>query len=102
MRIDRTGADSVRTEQSREGRRGGTTGAAEGAARPSSIPAAPMDRVELSDAGKALAAQAAGGGTDELTVERIAAVRERILTGAYDSLDVVDQVARRILSSDGF
>jgi negative regulator of flagellin synthesis FlgM len=36
---------------------------------------------------------------DELTGERIAEVRGKILSGAYNSLDVVDEVARRFLVS---
>ena len=57
------------------------------------------DKVQISDAGRALAAQAAGGTQSELTPERIAQVRERILSGAYNSLEVVDQVARKMLAS---
>jgi hypothetical protein len=34
-----------------------------------------------------------------LTRERIDAIRQRILTGAYDSAGVVEQVARRIIGS---
>ena len=35
----------------------------------------------------------------ELTPERVAAIREKILKGAYNSVDVVDQVARKMLAS---
>jgi hypothetical protein len=34
-----------------------------------------------------------------LTQERVAAIRQRILTGAYDAAGVVEQVARCILGS---
>ena len=58
------------------------------------------DKVQISDAGRALAARE----TDR-TVEagldpiRASHIRSRVLSGAYDSLDVVDTVARRLLSS---
>jgi hypothetical protein len=70
-------------------------------------PAAPVaatprtDRVEISEAGRALAAQQGGeaeaGGA--MSAERLAELRQRVLGGAYNSLDVVDQVARRMLQS---
>ena len=65
-------------------------------------PASPVqrgDKVQISDAGRALAAQAANPARGELTAERVSEVRERILSGAYDSLEIVDQVARRMLAS---
>ena len=58
------------------------------------------DKVQISDAGRALAARE----TDR-TVEagldpiRASHIRNRVLSGAYDSLDVVDTVARRLLQS---
>lgn len=58
------------------------------------------DKVQISDAGRALAARE----TDR-TVEagldpiRASHIRNRVLSGAYDSLDVVDTVARRLLAS---
>jgi negative regulator of flagellin synthesis FlgM len=54
------------------------------------------DNVQISDAGRALAAR---GGTSSLSPERAAQVRQRVLDGAYNSLTVVDEVARRILGS---
>jgi negative regulator of flagellin synthesis FlgM len=63
-----------------------------------------VDRVEISDAGRALAAQA--GGTEasaeagrEMSPDRVNELRQRVLSGAYDSLAVVDQVARRMLQN---
>jgi len=56
------------------------------------------DKVQISDAGRALAAR----GSDRavaLTPERSADVRHRILSGAYDTVEVVDAVARRLLAS---
>ncbi len=54
--------------------------------------AAPQrDRVELSSEGRALARASA------LDAGRVDAIRQRVLTGAYDNLGVIDQVARRML-----
>jgi hypothetical protein len=58
------------------------------------------DTVQISDAGRALAARE----TDR-TVEagldpiRASHIRQRVLSGAYDSLSVVDTVARRLMQS---
>ncbi len=67
-------------------------------------PVARVDRVEISDAGRALAAQTGGAGESaaaggEMSAERVNELRQRVLSGAYDSLAVVDQVARRMLQS---
>ena len=54
--------------------------------------------MEISDAGRALAARdgdSAGG----LDPARAARIRGRILSGAYDTLEVVDAVSRRLLDS---
>ena len=62
------------------------------------------DKVEISDAGRALAAR---GGDDtqsssSLDPSRADQIRGRILSGAYNTLDVVDTVARRLLDSGDF
>ena len=82
------------------------------AREPAANPAAPppgsegaraerSDSVQISDAARARAAKleaAAGSGSAaELDPERAAEIRRRVLEGAYDSLDVVDTIARRIL-----
>lgn len=56
------------------------------------------DKVQISDAGRALAARGADapGGLDPA---RAASIRGRVLSGAYDTLEVVDSVARRLLDS---
>ena len=61
-------------------------------------PALRPDSVSISDAGRAMAAQAADNGS-ELTPERISQIKERILSGAYNSLEIVDQVARSMVAS---
>jgi len=60
------------------------------------------DRVEISDAGRALAAR--GGDVDAsssagLDPVRAARIRSRVLSGAYDTLEVVDATARRLLDT---
>lgn len=56
------------------------------------------DSVQISDAGRALATeQADAAGRPELSAERIGEIRERILQGAYNSVEVVEEVARRML-----
>ncbi len=57
------------------------------------------DKVEISDAGRALVAQGTGTNTGELDQVRAARIHAQVLSGAYDSLDVVDTVARRLISS---
>ncbi|HEY4304004.1 MAG TPA: hypothetical protein VGM82_06035 [Gemmatimonadaceae bacterium] len=59
------------------------------------------DKVEISDAGRALAAR--GGqeaqSSSGLDPARADQIRGRILSGAYDTLEVVDTVARRLVDS---
>ena len=52
------------------------------------------DSVQISDAGRRLHTEQANA----LNPERVAELRTKVLTGAYNTLDVVDQVARRILT----
>jgi hypothetical protein len=56
------------------------------------------DKVQISNAGRALAARDGAQETSSLSPERIAELRQRVLDGAYNSLEVVDEVARRILA----
>ena len=63
--------------------------ASAGAGRKAAQPA--RDRVELSAEGRALARAGA------LDASRVDSIRGRVLQGAYDSLSVVDTVARRML-----
>ena len=102
MRINGTGADVIRPDQAREIQRSQGEGSAKKAAAPQPAPAVPRgDKVEISDAARKLAQgvegpSAAGG---ELAPERVALIREKILSGAYNSLDVVEQVAKKMLAS---
>jgi negative regulator of flagellin synthesis FlgM len=72
--------------------RGGTPAStSQGSARP-----ARGDTVQISDAARAaLAGTSATGGS--LTPERTAELRKKVLEGAYNSLNVVDHVAKRII-----
>lgn len=57
------------------------------------------DKVSISDAGRALAAREGGTDSTVLDPARAERIRERVLSGAYDTLEVVDAVARRLLDS---
>lgn len=56
------------------------------------------DKVQISDAGRALAARE-GDSTSSLSPARAATIRGRVLSGAYDTLEVVDSVARRLIDT---
>lgn len=56
------------------------------------------DSVSISDAGRSLAGRLDAQQADAFDPERVAQLRTKVLNGAYNTLDVVDQVARRILS----
>src|SRR5690606_24987836 len=63
-------------------------------------PVAPVERsdsVQLSENGKSMARKLDAEFRDSLDPERTAELRRKVLDGAYNTLDVVDQVARRIL-----
>lgn len=65
------------------------------------IRSADGDRVSLSTAGRALAAARAESApvAEGMGKERLTQIRTRIMQGAYDSLDVVEEVARRLLAN---
>ncbi|MCZ8203891.1 flagellar biosynthesis anti-sigma factor FlgM [Gemmatimonas sp.] len=52
------------------------------------------DSVRISDTARRLNAEQ----NDPFDPERVAELRQRVLSGAYNTLDVVDQVARRMLT----
>jgi negative regulator of flagellin synthesis FlgM len=54
------------------------------------------DKVEISEAGRAMSGTASATGTSS---DRIAEIRKKVLAGAYDSVEIVGQVAQRILQS---
>ena len=60
------------------------------------------DRVEISDAGRAAAAQLSEPGAveaEKLSVERVEEVRARIEAGLYDTPEIQEEVVRRILDA---
>lgn len=70
----------------------------QGQAAPTPVaPIARTDSVQLSESGKSLARQLAPEARDTLAPERIAELRRKVFEGAYNTLDAVDQVARRIV-----
>lgn len=104
MRITSTGADFIRPDQTREIQRSTDESLAKKAAsQPAAAKVERSDKVEISEAARQLAATGGLGEASsvrgELTPERVAAIREKILKGAYNSVDVVDQVARKMLAS---
>jgi hypothetical protein len=73
-----------------------------------SVPATPSstdksDKVQISDAGRALAARANDGSDSvnksSLDPAKADKIRSRILSGAYDTVEVVDAVARRLIAT---
>jgi negative regulator of flagellin synthesis FlgM len=104
MRITSTGADFIRPDQTREIQRNADESLAKKAASQPAAKVERSDKVEISDVARQLAASTRGvdgasAPRAELTPERVAAIREKILKGAYNSIDVVDQVARKMLAS---
>ena len=102
MKIYNSGSEILRSGYAQ-----GTRGSTEAGAKPTA-PAQPVaptgraaDRVEISDAGRTLAAREteslSASGRSELSAERVSEIRQRILEGAYNATDVVDEVARRML-----
>ncbi|MEO7363595.1 MAG: flagellar biosynthesis anti-sigma factor FlgM [Gemmatimonadaceae bacterium] len=65
-------------------------------------PVAPVssrrDSVQISDSARTLASRAESNERAQLDPARVSELRKKVYEGAYNSLDVVDQVARRILT----
>ncbi len=63
-------------------------------------PARGADAVQISDAGLALASQGtASQSAATLDPQRVDQIRSNILSGAYNSLEMADQVARSVIRS---
>jgi negative regulator of flagellin synthesis FlgM len=97
MKINPVSSEVVRSDRARELQRSASERQQQ-APRPAQ-PAQRGDQVQISEAGRALAAKTADPVREALSPERVAEVRERILSGAYNSLEVVEQVARKMLAS---
>lgn len=98
MKINGKSFDSVRpavqkpaakVQDQAEHRGGAPASSSQGSAR-----SARGDSVQISDAARALGASETGG---SLTAERTQELRKKVLEGAYNSLNVVDHVAKRII-----
>lgn len=105
MKIQNTASELYRSGYA-SGIRGGavegsTAGKQATQSQSSSVSSERNDRVQISEAGRALAAQASGAPSEEvraeLSPERVAQIRQRVLEGAYNSVNVVEEVARRML-----
>ena len=104
MKIQGTGIDLRRSELAQQVQTQADSGKKQGADSSTAAAAPRNDRVQISSAGRALASQAAvsaghAAEAEGLSPARVAEIRGRILEGAYNSVEVVDQVARRMLES---
>ena len=95
MKVNQGNSGPIRPERSREARQ--TPGSQSGVTRPVTPSGSErVDRVEISDAGRARAAGSLRP-VDNASAQRLAAIRQRVLEGAYNTDAVVADVARRIL-----
>ena len=94
MRINGSNFDPIRPDRptTAANPENGRSNGSSSSVQRSGTDSARSDSVQISSAGRHLAASA------ELDPERTAELRTKVLTGAYNTLDVVDQVARRMLS----
>ena len=88
LRPDRPTPSSNPTVTPRPGEQGGQPGSGH----------VKSDSVQISDAGRSLAGRLERLDASAFDPARVAELRTKVLTGAYNTLDVVDQVARRILT----
>jgi len=100
MRIDGRGSDSTRPTGPRSVEKMSKDG--HQAKRSDSAKSGASDRVEISDAGRAAAAHLSGSGAvdaEKLSVERVEEVRARVEAGFYETHEIQQEVARRVLDS---
>jgi anti-sigma28 factor (negative regulator of flagellin synthesis) len=99
MRINGTSYESLRPGRSTANPMAGQAAPVDGAPPTGHGTPSPLspksDSVQFSDIGKAMSASQ----SDELSPERVQELRAKVMQGAYNSLDVVEQVARRVLDS---
>jgi anti-sigma28 factor (negative regulator of flagellin synthesis) len=96
MHINKIGADSIRADALQRAQ--GST-APQGPVDPVA-PTRGADAVQLSDAGLALASDAkAKQPVSSLDPSRVEQIRSSILSGAYNSLEMADQIARAVIRS---
>lgn len=100
MRIDGAGSDSTRPTGPRSVEE--TSNEEIRSKKTDSVKPAASDRIEISDAGRAAAAQLSGPGAvdaEKLSVERVEEVRARIEAGLYDTPEIQEEVVRRMLDA---
>lgn len=100
MQVNKTQGDIARTQAAQRAQQGGV---------PIPVASDPIaavsrvDAVQISDAGRALsgsdASTDAASNAEGLDPRRADEIRTRILSGAYNSVEMADQVARSILRS---
>ena len=98
MRINGSSFDPLRPDRVNPGGQHAEPRPGDPGARPSAPPRDKADTVNISQAGRSLAKRLEAQQPDSLAPERVDALRTKVLSGAYNSLEVVDTVARRILS----
>ncbi len=96
MHVNKIAAETIRTDAMQR---------VQGAAAPE-VPVDPIspargaDAVQISDAGLALASDGAKAtATSSLDPARADQIRSKVLSGAYNSLEMADQVARAVIRS---
>jgi negative regulator of flagellin synthesis FlgM len=95
MKINGSIFDTLRPDRAQPGSTPAEPRPVDPASPPAAAGAVKSDSVQFSSAGRSLAGRLQG---DDFDPERVAELRTKVLQGAYNTLDVVDQVARRILA----
>lgn len=96
MRIDKMNADVVRTDTARELARDEDGQNAQTVEASKEVPR--VDRVEISDAGRAMAAEV-GGSASAMKPEAVQDFKQMVVGGKYDRPEVIAEVARRMEAS---
>ena len=93
MKVNGGNTGPLRPDRPRDPQSVGDARESRGARTPSQMER--LDRVEISDAGRARAGRLEP--VDRGNSQRLAEIRQRVLRGAYDADTVAGEVARRIL-----
>jgi len=93
MKVNGGNTGPLRPDRPRDPQSAGDARESRGARTPSQMER--LDRVEISDAGRARAGRLEP--VDRGNSQRLAEIRQRVLRGAYDADTVAGEVARRIL-----
>ncbi len=98
MRINGSIFDPLRPDRANQANNPANSRPTDATTQNSTNTRAQSDSVQISDAGRSLASRVEQDAKSTFDPERVAELRTKVLTGAYNTLDVVDQVARRIIS----